>query len=436
MTLLPLDQIRLDARSHGAALRWIGLAYRRPKEVKAAEKHLRPWERVAACLRIYAHALPYLALVCGLGRWVLTVFFGVRTDHGLLSRLMEGVGLQGHEFTFALITGLCSGLALGLAFCVDSALAGLAAGLGFGLALGTGFNLDYIALSLSVSFFGGLAVSIGIERTGDLASTLGAAIFIVCTAIIAVDLTINRGFSLGLAFGLTFVFFFFRLYYILFYFLWLRSRVLKEYRLHPVAWDDQCLLPVPGLDLALVAYAERDPAAGKREIDRLIDEYVSQRGAALRAQATLIARRAAKIEDLTRLDESLVSLPEGKGGFLAETHELRSRVHQISLLQTRLDTLDRPFLREPFEGRMPSCEDKMTPFELGLSPSEERCSPSHSRARDPAPRLESTRKRPARPRLGSGSSPPPPATGTPGSSGCMSLRRSAACLWGGWSVRR
>jgi hypothetical protein len=337
MTLLPLDRIRLDTRSHRAALQWIGLAYRRPKEVKAAEKHLQPWKRVTTFLRIYVHALPYVVLVCGLGRLFLAE----------ISRFIGGAALQGQEFTFWLVAGLCSGLAIGIAFSVAGVLPGLAVGLGFSLAFGTAYNLPFVASSLSLVLFGAISFSMGIEGTGDLISTLGFALMIINAAMLVIGLS-GRGFFLGFALGFVFIFFFFRLYYIPFYFLWLRSRVLKEYRLHPVAWDDICLLPFPCLDQALVAYAERDPEAGKREIDRLIDEYVSQRGAALRAQATLIARFAAKIENLTKLDESLVNLPGGEEGFLAETSELRHRVHEISVLQTRLDTLNRPFMREPF----------------------------------------------------------------------------------------
>ncbi len=63
-------------------------------------------------------------------------------------------------------------------------------------------------------------------------------------------------------------------------------------RSHPVAWDDVCLLPFPGLDRLLVAYAEHDAGAGEREIERLIDDYPSQRRAALRARAMFVARRA------------------------------------------------------------------------------------------------------------------------------------------------
>ncbi|MEP7013013.1 MAG: ATP-binding protein [Acidobacteriota bacterium] len=132
-------------------------------------------------------------------------------------------------------------------------------------------------------------------------------------------------------------------------FVWLcRSSRPELYRFHPVAWDDACLLPFPGLDRLLVGYAERFPTEGIREIDRLIDTYPSQRSAALRARAILLAREASGTADLARLDDTLAGLPEGKRGFLQDTPELRRRAHEICTLQARIDTLDRPFLREPF----------------------------------------------------------------------------------------
>lgn len=120
------------------------------------------------------------------------------------------------------------------------------------------------------------------------------------------------------------------------------------YLYHPVNWARKCPLPFPFFDRLLVSYAEYDAVRGALEIDRLIDHYPSQRNAALRARAILIVRRAAETPDLARLDEILAGLPEGKQGFLWETAALRHRVHQITALQARIDTLDRPFLREPY----------------------------------------------------------------------------------------
>jgi hypothetical protein len=76
----------------------------------------------------------------------------------------------------------------------------------------------------------------------------------------------------------------------------------RWYRLHPVAWDDLCSLPFPGLDRLLVAYSEESPEAGIAEIERLISSYPSQRMQALRARTTLLARAAGAQQVLGRVD--------------------------------------------------------------------------------------------------------------------------------------
>jgi hypothetical protein len=153
-----------------------------------------------------------------------------------------------------------------------------------------------------------------------------------------------------LVFGMVYTLSFFRAHHFLchVFCLWI-GRGPGVYRFHPVAWDEVCFLPFPGLEDLLVEYVEHDSVPGKRAANRLVDKHPGQRRQILRAQVILVARYAAAATiDLARLGESLASLPDGKKGFLAETPKLRRRVHEISLLQARLDTLDRPFLREPF----------------------------------------------------------------------------------------
>jgi hypothetical protein len=79
-----------------------------------------------------------------------------------------------------------------------------------------------------------------------------------------------------------------------------------------VAWDDPCGVPFAGLDNLLAAYALEKPEAAESEIERLFTSYPSQRTAALRARATLLARQASVVGDLTRLDEIAAELPEGE----------------------------------------------------------------------------------------------------------------------------
>ena len=122
----------------------------------------------------------------------------------------------------------------------------------------------------------------------------------------------------------------------------------RWYRFHPVAWDDVCSLPVPGLHRLLVAYAELAPAAGNAEIERLISSYPSQRMQALRARTTLIARGG-----WPGSQTSPASMRRRRASrkatrtFLRQTPEVRRMVGGIAALQRRLDAIDRPVLREP-----------------------------------------------------------------------------------------
>ena len=94
--------------------------------------------------------------------------------------------------------------------------------------------------------------------------------------------------------------------------------------------------------------AQAEELRGESEIERLLDSYPAQRQQALRAKTILIARKVARLSDLTRMDDLLTNLPEGRKGYLAETGGLRQKALEISKLQAQVDTLDRPFLAEPF----------------------------------------------------------------------------------------
>lgn len=396
MNLLPLDQIRLNFRSHLSALRWIGLLYSQPNRVKAAGKSLRRWKQAALLLRIYLHALPYMIIICGLGRWILfglldldiESYWDLGSESALFIALVHGLAALCLSLIFGLVPGFLIGLVFGLAPGLTISLAvslamSLTAGLASDIAgrLAGGVVLGLV-VSLIVNPGFGFAVRLSGERVVALAWLLCGYVLLsmvasstVVTPIFGISAD-PLGHSLALGFG--FLMGFLRLYYIPFHCFWLWPLRASAYRFHPVAWDDACPLPFPGLDRLLFRYAENNPEEGEREIDRLIDQNPTQRPAALRARAILVARRAAAAKDLTRLDEILASLPAGENDFLAKdvpvlrhftreitalrvhlldtfappflkkTSDLRHRVHEIAALQVRLDTLDRPFLREPF----------------------------------------------------------------------------------------
>jgi hypothetical protein len=168
-------------------------------------------------------------------------------------------------------------------------------GFGFGLSVGLAMGL---VVSLVLGQVNKRKIWVGVttlSATGIVVGILGGlrrGLDIGLAEVLAESIIYSIGFLGGLSLGFPITVF--RLYYYLFHPLWLWPRIRKEaYRHHPVAWDDLCLLPFPGLDRLLVAYAEFEPEAGEREIDRLIDEYPSQRRAAQRARAALVAKRAA-----------------------------------------------------------------------------------------------------------------------------------------------
>jgi hypothetical protein len=377
MTLPPLEGIRLGPRSHVSALQWIGLLYRRPESIDQAGKSLSSWQRLAAALRLYLHTIPYLIIIGLLGRWFIFGVSGLEARQGssLNPWWIEGLRLHGLFLIVGLGMGLAVAFAVGLAVSLAVGLAsGMTVGLASSLALGLAFGLTHglagraadglffgPAFGLACGLIGGvasrlrLAGALAAGPDGGVAEGLVAAVASGLAGCLAVGLALYLSGRLAgdlagvLVAGGAYFIGFLRLYYLPVHGFWLGPRLRSDiYRLHPVAWDNVCLLPFPLFDRLLVAYAERDPKAGNREIDRLIDEYPSQRRAALRARAILVIRRAAALESLARLDEVLASLPAGKTSFLKETSDLRHRAHAITALQARLDTLDRPFLREPF----------------------------------------------------------------------------------------
>ena len=99
--------------------------------------------------------------------------------------------------------------------------------------------------------------------------------------------------------------------------------------------------------------------------------FYPSRTASTRAQTILVARRAAALDDLTHLDEVLADLPTGKKGSLALNSVIRLSAHKITTIQPQLDTLDRPFLREPFAAllvkEIESLEQQIAGFRPPLS---------------------------------------------------------------------
>lgn len=243
---------------------------------------------------------------------------------------------------------ISNAIALGIAGSIAGAIAGWGAfgiggGIAFGVASGGGYGLIGGITSLLT---GALENGTRIRISVILAAGMGGGI--LGGVIGGIALGIYFGIGFGVACTMAVLVFGSRIYYYPIHLLFLWPSVRGDwYSYHPVAWDDMCAVPFSGLDWLLVAYAEYSPVGAWQEIARIISSYPSQRMAALRAQVVLLARQTHAVNDLIQVENILAQLPEGEKGFLSETRRLREMVKEITNLQTRLDTMDRPIFREP-----------------------------------------------------------------------------------------
>jgi len=201
---------------------------------------------------------------------------------------------------------------------------GIAGGIAFGLVFGIMFGIAFGVIG-TVGVGGGVAGGITVGVAGGLAVGL---VF---------------GLASGIAFGIAST----RAYYLVahLFYVWPNLRGVA-YPRHPVAWDDCCGLPFPGLCRLLADYARDDKQAAEAEIDRLIDTYPTQRHEALKARTLLVAEDS-RTAPLSRLDLALQSLPEGEKGFLRAVPGLKVQVAAIAQAQRRLDAVHVPAFREP-----------------------------------------------------------------------------------------
>lgn len=64
MTPIPLDQLGFGWRSHKSAMWWLGLLYRRPKDVRNQLDQMPKLAAAKTGFTLYWHNLPYLILLC------------------------------------------------------------------------------------------------------------------------------------------------------------------------------------------------------------------------------------------------------------------------------------------------------------------------------------------------------------------------------------
>jgi len=378
----PLDQLGLRLSDHCAALWWLALLYRRPVVFTDSLKQLPRMKQTRVGFLLWLHALPYALVVAAAMRaatlrlsgvpWSWTSFAGdlaVGIAFGIAIGIAAGIG----RFTSGIASGVSAVIAFGIAFGIGGGTHWIALGIAVGIVgtivppmaygvpgviavgivfgIGATFNFGtisgiFLGITMGFSFGLGLGRARGIARgfvaaiTAVIVSRLPVAIDHGITVSTAIQATSFRMVAFGFAS--------LRLYYQLIHplFMWPAVRG-GWYPWHPVAWDDLCDFPFPGLDRLLVAYAEQKPASGQQEIERLITSYPMHRMAALRARTILLARQASCLTDLSQLSVVAARLPEGQKGFLKQNRQVREGLGEIGSQQLHLNAVDRPMLREP-----------------------------------------------------------------------------------------
>nr|WP_294527859.1 ATP-binding protein [uncultured Rhodopila sp.] len=245
---------------------------------------------------------------------------------------------------FTVATGIAVAIVVAIALRTARGTAGaIAIGIAFGILIGiANFTDIWTATAVDGAILSAIVVEIvdGVADGVAFGTVVGVAVGIVGG--------IGGGTAGGIGFGIAGWIVYTRSYYLPAHLLYVWPVAHgRWYQNHPVAWDDLCSLPFPWLDRLLIAYADFDSQLGRREIERLINSYPSQRTAALRARTTLLARDAAKQPLLSRLDLDTASLPKGTKGFLADIPRLRQMIAEIAAQQRQIDLIARPVFREP-----------------------------------------------------------------------------------------
>ena len=322
MNPLPLDQIRFGWRSHLSALWWLGILYRWPNRFRK----LAEVEYWTSILTLLIHALPWMLAVVVVvrlvgnnfysmqasladlkftaGRIVAGIGFGVVT--GTLLRLLFGIRRLIHRsgIHFLIIPAVSFGIAFGIFSINDFSIATIIV---FGLVLGINSGIMYaITRESNVSFEIVLAITILLSTPLLVGTVVWSWLAAGSFPYAKIFTQVFNPFIISFILGITRVYY----YPVHIIFIWPKEKG-RWYRYHPIAWDDMCSFPLYRLDRLLVAVAEIDSLFGEKEINRLIDEYPSQRIAALRAKAVLIARQCGRESNLLNLP-SLVTIYQEK----------------------------------------------------------------------------------------------------------------------------
>ena len=279
---------------------------------------------------------------------------------GLIIGIAFGcAGGIGGNITFGLTAGIAIGIALSIVFGI---FVGIAAGIAFTvagrIAMGVSRGIGGI-LSAAIAFGISGGISFGVTLGIDIGLTEGSPYGMVNGIIGGAGSAVLNGVLSGIVASLVSQLSFFIAFAVvgaavritvfgIVHLLFLLGVIhYRHYSKHPAASDIFYPVPFINLDMLLVKYANIDPSVAEMEIARLIARHPAQRFNALRAKATIIARKCAKLTDLTNLPSLTSCLPEGTRGFLRETQKIVDWTHTIAREQEQLNAADRPFFKEP-----------------------------------------------------------------------------------------
>ena len=273
------------------------MLYRRPRFFVTSLNELPRRRSIQAGFVLTLYALACSLVIALIGRALLGM--GIDSAVGAVHGDVPFGNLKLVLFAEYYLRGIALGVTVGITICL----------LGIGIARLRGVTNDAIGLGIAFALCGVIFFGISDGATQGTTSTIpdrlvtafalgqyigilfrtflgGAGMFgavnIGATTSLPIGIVDSSGAGaavgvlsaiLGVVAGL-------RLYYFIPhpFFLWPTTRW-QLYPWHPVAWDDGCSIPFPKLDQLLVAYAERSPEGGFREIERLLD-YPSQRSRA------------------------------------------------------------------------------------------------------------------------------------------------------------
>jgi hypothetical protein len=120
---------------------------------------------------------------------------------------------------------------------------------------------------------------------------------------------------------------------------------------HAALWDEYQFVPFAGLSEHLVLVLDRNHIRASWDLDKVSRDRLAiepHRGALLLAETVILARKAARVHELTDVHSIFSRMPEGEKGFLRETRRLREMVENVTGYQVRLSEAGLPIVREVY----------------------------------------------------------------------------------------